>query len=52
MVECDNQCEKCKKYTTVHCKGTEYTVYNCLVANKDVKVVYDETGNEKRREVL
>lgn len=51
MIKCDNQCEVCGKYTTVHYKGTEYKEYNCIVANKDVKVVYDENGNEERREV-
>ena len=50
MVSCDNQCEVCRKYTTVH-YGTEYTEYNCIVADKDVRVVYDENGNEERREV-
>ena len=51
MINCDNQCEKCRKYTTVHYNGTEYTEYNCLVADKDVRVVYDEYGNEVRREI-
>ncbi len=51
MVKCDNQCEVCRKYTTVHYNGTEYTEYNCIVADKDVRVVYDENGNEERREV-
>ena len=26
--------------------------YNCIVADKDVRVVYDENGNEERREVF
>lgn len=52
MISCDNQCEKCGKYTVVHYQGAEYTEYRCPVANKDVKVVYDENGNEERREVL
>lgn len=51
MVNCDNQCEVCRKYTTVHYNGTEYIEYNYIVADKDVRVVYDENGNEKRREV-
>ena len=51
MVNCDNQCGVCEKYTTVHCNGTDYTEYHCIVADKDVKVVYDEDGNEVHREV-
>jgi hypothetical protein len=50
MINCDNQCETCRKYTTVHYNGTEYVEYNCIVAGKDVKVVYDENGNEERRD--
>ena len=52
MVTCDNQCETCGKYTTVHYNGTEYTEYKCIVADKDVKVIYDENGNEARREIF
>lgn len=52
MINCDNQCENCGKYTTVHYNGTEYTEYNCIVADKDVRVVYDENGNEEHREVF
>lgn len=51
MINCDNQCENCGKYTTVHYNGTEYTEYNCIVADKDVRVVYDGNGNEEHREV-
>ncbi|MBQ2610184.1 MAG: hypothetical protein II586_07500 [Butyrivibrio sp.] len=50
-VNCDNHCETCGKYTSVHYNGGEYTEYNCLVANKDVKVIYDENGNEEKREI-
>ena len=50
-VSCDNNCETCNKYTTVHYNGTQYTEYNRLVAGKDVKVIYDENGNEIKREV-
>lgn len=51
MVNCDNNCESCGKYTSVHYNGSEYTEYNCLVANKDVKVIYDENGDEEKREI-
>lgn len=50
-VNCDNHCETCGKYTSVHYNGGKYTEYNCLVANKDVKVIYDEKGNEEKREI-
>lgn len=50
-MNCDNNCESCGKYTSVHYNGGEYTEYSCLVANKDVKVIYDENGNEEKREV-
>ncbi len=52
MISCDNQCETCGKWTSVHSNGTEYTEYSCFVANKDVKIIYDENGNEERREVF
>lgn len=52
MINCDNQCEVCGKYTTVRYNGTEYTEYNCIIADKDVRVVYDENGNEEHREVF
>ena len=52
MINCDNQCEKCGKYTTAHYNGAEYKEHNCIVADKDVRVVYDENGNEERREVF
>ena len=48
---CDNQCENCGRYTTVHYNGTEYTEYDCIIADKCVRVVYDENGNEVRREI-
>lgn len=48
---CDNQCEKCGKYTTVKYNGSKYTEYSCIFANKDVKVVYDDEGKEVKREV-
>ena len=51
MISCDNQCETCNKYTSVHHNGNEYTEYKCIVANKDVKVIYDEHGKEEKREV-
>lgn len=51
-LNCDHQCETCGKYTSVHYNGGKYTEYNCLVANKDVTVVYDENGNEVDRKVF
>ena len=48
---CNNNCEICGKYTSVHHNGGEYTEYSCIVANKDVKVIYDEDGNEESRKV-
>lgn len=50
-INCDNNCESCGKYTSVHCNGGKYTEYSCLVANKDVKIIYDENGNEEKREI-
>ena len=52
MIKCDNQCETCGKYTSVHYCGTEYKEYDCVIANKYVKVVYDEDGKEICREVF
>lgn len=52
MINCDNNCEDCRKYTSVHHQGIEYTEYNCLVADKNVRVIYDENGKEERREIL
>ena len=51
MISCDNQCETCGRWTSVHSNGGEYTEYKCIVANKDVTIIYDEDGNEERREV-
>lgn len=48
---CDNHCETCGKYWSVHYCGCEYTKYTCCVANKEVKVIYDKNGNEEKREV-
>lgn len=50
-INCDNNCESCEKYTSVHSNGGEYTEYHCLTANKYVKIVYDKNGNEERREI-
>lgn len=50
-ISCDNHCETCGKYAAVHYYGCKYTEYSCIVANKDVKVIYDENGNEEKREV-
>ena len=52
MIKCDYDCDKCGKYTTVHYRGREYTEYNCLVMNKDVKKIYDEDGNVVDTEVF
>ena len=48
-IRCNNNCETCGKYTSVHYNGGKYTEYSCIVANKDVKVLYDEKGKEKQR---
>ena len=48
---CNNQCEECGKYTTVKYNSGKYTEYNCILANKDVKVIYGEDGKEIKREV-
>ena len=45
---CDNQCEECGKYTTVKYNGGKYTEYSCILANKDVKVIYDDCRIEKK----
>lgn len=52
MKKCNNQCEKCGRYTAVHYNGTEYAMYKCYIANKYVKVIYDENDNEERRDVF
>ena len=52
MINCDNQCEICRKYTTAHYYGAEYTEYDCVVVGKRVRVVYDENGDEERREIF
>ena len=52
MIMCNNNCEDCRKYTSVHYNGTEYTEYDCLVANKSIKIIYDENGTEERREIF
>ena len=52
MMNCDNNCETCGKYTTSHYCGTEYVEYHCIAADKYVKVSYDEKGNEESREVF
>lgn len=51
MINCDNRCENCGKYTSVHYSGDEWTEYKCIVAGKDVKVIYDEDGEEIKREI-
>lgn len=48
---CGNNCEICGKYTAVHYCGNQYKEYNCIVANKNVKIIYDENGNEEKREI-
>lgn len=50
-ITCDNQCESCGRYTSVHFNGGEYTEFHCPIAHKYVKIIYDENGNEERREV-
>lgn len=49
---CDNHCETCGKYTSVHHNGGEYTEYHCLITDKYVKIIYDENGDEADREVF
>lgn len=51
MLYCDNHCETCNKYSSVHYHGTESTEYNCIIMNKDVTVIYDEDGREIERKV-
>lgn len=52
MFICDNNCEGCGKWTSVHSNGNKYTEYHCILTDKYVRIIYDEKGKEEKREVF
>ena len=51
MIKCDENCEECGKYTTLHSnydndKKVFVKEYDCLIADKKVKKESEESDNE------